>query len=73
MPYRQNEYVSEGHTVKRTRHGYIIVENSTGHKLNFFKNKKLAEFHSRELEKGIGFNGYTPGFMLDPVVVDRHP
>ena len=35
MPYRQKEYVSEGHTVKRTRHGYIVVENSTGHKLNF--------------------------------------
>ena len=42
MPYRQKEYVSEGHTVKRTRHGYIVVENSTGHKLNFFKNAYIV-------------------------------
>ena len=65
MAFRQKEYVSEGHTVKKTRHGYIVVETATGHKLNFFKNKKLAEFHSRELKQGIGFDGYTPRFMLD--------
>ena len=65
MPFRQVEYKSQGYTIKRTRHGYIVVENSTNAKLNFFKNKKLAEFHVRKLQSGVGFNGYTPNFMVD--------
>lgn len=45
-----------------------VYETATGQIMGVFGNPKAADYHRHQLDRGIGFDGWTPPFILTKVV-----
>ena len=43
---------------------FVVLERPTTHKVAFYDTKEDAKETVRQYNGGIGFNGWTPGFIL---------
>jgi hypothetical protein len=59
----------ENYAIELVGDKYTIREIPTGHHLKTFNNKSHAEKLLKKLNKGCGFEGQTPSFLLNRFVV----
>lgn len=55
------------YTIEKCKEGYALVENSTGHIVDYFYDKKLARWKSKFMSSGGAFNGFTPRFICKSI------
>lgn len=55
------------YTIEKHKEGYALIENSTGHIVEYYYDRKLARYKGKFMSSGGAFNGFTPLFMCKTI------
>ena len=64
--------VSNNYWVIKVDEGFKVMEQSTGNVLGLSTDRKKMNLLCNHLNKGGGFDGFTPTFVLNPVIQGLH-
>jgi hypothetical protein len=66
-----NKEIDMNYTVKKIEDKYCVIETATDHVIQSHKNKKNALDLRDKYNNGIGFDGWTPAFIVNKFLVPQ--